>query len=553
MGSSRKRWSVASGLLLLAALCALLRPAGLVSAHANLVRSEPVAGAALDAAPRELLLEFSEGLDPAASSVVLLDSSGRTVADGPGEVDAEQAQLRLRLGALPKGSYSAVWQARSTVDGHVTRGTVGFSVGVPPAAETLLPPVGTPDPATALPQPLDALARWLSYLSVALLLGSLAFALLVRHGQGAPGSRRPEARPAAELASVWQRGTLLALVLSGAGGLAVATLLFGLATALEGGVGALGGRTGLLLALRLALGLLAGWLARRGRWAAGIGAAALALLTFSLQGHGAALGSPLLVVLSYLHILAMGLWLGGLLPLLFLLRRAPSEQWALPVARFSRLALLAVALVALSGLGLAWAHVGDAEALRATSYGRALILKAALLLPLLGLGALNLLLARRVSSGSDTKRAYAGLRRNLGVELMLGGLLLLAAGGLMGVAPAREALAASERLGLRQQATQDQVELTLLVAPARIGDNAFAVDVADGRGGAEAVPAEMLLRLSMAGHDMGVTQVALATQDGQRYVARGSYLAMAGVWQAELVLRRAGFDDVRATFALPLR
>src|SRR5581483_10966032 len=46
-------------------------------AHAILVRSTPSAGATLDAAPKALVLEFSEDLDPGFSTVQLLGSSNQ--------------------------------------------------------------------------------------------------------------------------------------------------------------------------------------------------------------------------------------------------------------------------------------------------------------------------------------------------------------------------------------------------------------------------------------------------------------------------------------------
>jgi len=33
-------------------------------------------------------------------------------------------------------------------------------------------------------------------------------------------------------------------------------------------------------------------------------------------------------------------------------------------------------------------------------------------------------------------------------------------------------------------------------------------------------------------------------------IKRGSYLSVAGPWQVEVIVRRAGFDDVRHTFEL---
>ena len=51
---------------------------------------------------------------------------------------------------------------------------------------------------------------------------------------------------------------------------------------------------------------------------------------------------------------------------------------------------------------------------------------------------------------------------------------------------------------------------------------------------------------------MGVLQTDTQTTDKQRYTSRGSFTSMGGRWNVEVVLRRAGFDDVRHTFSLDI-
>ncbi|MDQ2997610.1 MAG: copper resistance protein CopC/CopD, partial [Chloroflexota bacterium] len=165
--------------LLLALVLALLLAAP-VAAHANLLRSEPAAGALLDRSPPSLMLEFSEELDPSFSQAQLFDSQNQLVEPGPGEVDPTTPRvLRLILPDLPKGSYTALWRVRSSIDGHISQGSLPFGVGVAATGTTLIPPLGAPDPATLPPPPLDTVARWLNLVATALALGGLPFGLLV--------------------------------------------------------------------------------------------------------------------------------------------------------------------------------------------------------------------------------------------------------------------------------------------------------------------------------------------------------------------------------------
>ncbi len=165
------------------------------------------------------------------------------------------------------------------------------------------------------------------------------------------------------------------------------------------------------------------------------------------------------------------------------------------------------------------------------------------------LGALNLgILSRRLrASGNQLARPFG---RSVRAELALGALLLLAVGAMTSVAPSKTAWDAHERLGLMQEAKEGDVDLVLRVAPAQIGDNEFAVDVTDKRPGAQSAPSKVLLRFDMVGMNMGILQTDTQTTDKQRYTSRGNFTSMGGRWNVEVVLRRAGFDDVRHTFSL---
>jgi copper transport protein len=548
----------------------IMGPAGPVLAHANLVRSEPAAGAVLPQAPDTLLLEFSETPDPGFSSVQLLDAAAQVVVKGPGVIDPSNPKvLRLALGRLPDGTYSAVWKVRSKVDGHVTNGTVGFSVGLSSPPASLLPPPGTPDPATALPVPGDTLMRWLSYLAGAMAVGSQLFGLLVW---------RPAWRSGAEQAAGADADAtrlLKRLAWLGIGGLILVSLGSALVQAAQAGqgwppaalgaslLGLMAGRTGQMFALRLellvALSLVVSRLppagAGRARlWGVTAGLGMGVLLTFSLQSHGAALGSVLAIALDWLHLVAMAAWLGGLLPLVLLVgrtRRTRDIPLATIVPRFSALAIASVASLALSGLYSAFVHVRSWEALTSTSYGWAVIAKLGLFAILLCLGAVNLLvLSPRLSRAGRSIAPWLG--RSVRVEMGVGALVLVAAALLTGVSPAAEALQAQQRQGVLRTADIGAVKLAFRVAPAQVGYDEFGIDIRDARPGAANVEPQVLLRLTTLDADRGTTQVEARPGDGGRYTVRGSYFSTAGLWRVEVILRRSGFDDVRQAFDLPI-
>lgn len=533
------RMKVARALLGVLMLVLLALPAP-VYAHAQLVRSDPPAGAVLAQAPRAIVLEYTEALDPASTRVVLLDADGQVVAPGPGEIAADAPELlRLSLGSLPDGAYNAVWQARSAIDGHVTNGTLSFAVGAGARPASLLPAPGTPGPARETPPLEHVLLRWLNFAFAALVAGVPIFALL---------AWLPTLRTNADPATArLLRGLLLIAV----PGLVLASLAVAAVHALPDLAGALSGRSGVLLVIRL--GALAGLLAltprlvraARAPWAIAALLGATVLLTFALQSHGAATGSPIAIAADWLHLAAMAAWLGGLVPLLTLLARRRGEIRPV-VERFSNLALVSVLLLIATGIYSARLHVRTFEALAETTYGVTLLLKLLIFCLLLGLGAINMLLiVPRLPQASA--RPLRWLRHTVSTEVTLGMLVLVAAALMTAAAPAFEALEAQRRIGFIATARAADVRLRLLIAPAHAGENEFAVEVDDPRPGAHEVEPEVLLRLSMRDHTMGTIEVP-AEQAAGRYQARGSYLAMNGTWNVQVIVRRPGFDDVTATF-----
>lgn len=97
-------------------------------AHAHVASSDPAANAALAAAPAAVTIDFTETLEPAFSSIVVVDGDGKTVSDGRARVDAaNRKRMTVPLVALGAGAYQVKWVAVAT-DGHRTQGAYGFSV-----------------------------------------------------------------------------------------------------------------------------------------------------------------------------------------------------------------------------------------------------------------------------------------------------------------------------------------------------------------------------------------------------------------------------------------
>ncbi len=144
----------------------------------------------------------------------------------------------------------------------------------------------------------------------------------------------------------------------------------------------------------------------------------------ALTGHASSLGSHGVAMTSdVVHALSLSVWVGGLLVLLMhAVRNDPGTMRAVPV--FRTVATWAVALLAISGIGAAFARMSSFDQLWTTSFGILIMLKVVLLVLLLILA--RTIQTKVLGSGRDDRSA---LIRFGGIEA-----LLMAAAGGIGVA-----------------------------------------------------------------------------------------------------------------------
>jgi putative copper resistance protein D len=156
-------------------------------------------------------------------------------------------------------------------------------------------------------------------------------------------------------------------------------------------------------------------------------------------------GRPLLIALSCIHELATGFWIGGLPFLVLGLYRAKdiATQWYV-TERFSRMALVSVGFLVLSGTIMSVLYVGSWGAVLGTAYGVMVSAKALMLAALLLLGEVNFLLLRNTSK----ENALPRLRRLIEAEVGIGITVILTAASLTSQPPAVDQV--SETVTLQQ-------------------------------------------------------------------------------------------------------
>lgn len=600
--------------LLLLMVIGLITPCP-VAAHAYLQRAEPVPELVMPDPPPLLELWFTETVEPRFTEVILLDQRRHAIAGTRSEFSADRLSVKVTLPPLAEGAYTIGWKTLSTVDGHPARGFYTLTIGQAASAETTVPePVTRNEPSLAA----QALVRWLTFVGQAVLVGNLvvgpliilpalaaltgvvtaagaataavaAGGALTAGGAATDAAGRAGAGASREtlLSAVQRRRRLLnlvALVLLALS--AIDALLLQAATAFEVSIAeALGSpaftvlsttRYGLVWAVRagllLLLALVLFWPDQRRRdsrmagWLSGALGLAL-LLTTSLTSHGAANQSmPVLMTLvDWAHLVATSLWLGGLL-LLVVLVPLLSTSWSpsqrapflnAVVGRFSTLSIVAVMVLVVTGIFGALQQIDRLDALFTTDYGRALTAKILLLVPMVALGAVNLLrvkplLARALRSSAEAMSNLAELVRRASRllalttrgELLLGLLILVATGLLTSLAPTQQAPITN---GLRLNETADDLRIVLQVTPAQPGDNRIEV-MATHDGRPDEHIEKVLLRLTFLDQDLGESELQLAPIGGGRYVAQTRQFNVLGQWQAEVIVRREGEGDAQTAF-----
>jgi copper transport protein len=531
----------------------LLASGPAAGAHALLRDSEPADGASLDRAPRQVLLTFTERPEPQLSTVHVLDTAGRQVeAAKAAPVAGRPLQLVVPLGELPDGTYTVSWRVLSADDGHVTAGSFAFGVGEaasPAATATQTAPAGQGE----APSPLAVAGRWALYGGLVLLVGAAATGLAVFR-RTLPSAARP----------------LLAV----AAGLAVA----GLAARFVAEYAAVDAPLGDLLAsstgtglLRLAVGvavavvaatLLAdragvedgGGAARVEAWRLWlVGAAATAaMLLHVLAGHAAGPSSlrPLNLLAQWVHLLAVGAWIGGLVWLLAGLRGRERANQATMVVRFSKLAAPVLAVVALTGLARAVDLAGGWRGLLDSSWGRVLDVKVLLFLGLVALGALNryrIVPALRAEAGLADRLGV--LRRNVRGEVALAACVLAAAALLSQLPPGKFVAGQSAArpappppsVQVEGNDFATSVRLDLTVSPGTAGPNSFTAKLTDYDSGAVWPASRVALRFTPRDRpEIGGATLELARSGDGLWQGRGSMLSIDGPWVVVALVQAPG-------------
>jgi copper(I)-binding protein len=110
-------------------LALLSSTAGPASAHAFLKSASPAVGSEVSTPPAEVVIDFTEGVEPKFSTIMVQDGEGVRMDSGAAHlVGGVDTRLAVALKPLTQGAYKVVWHATAT-DTHKTEGSFSFTVG----------------------------------------------------------------------------------------------------------------------------------------------------------------------------------------------------------------------------------------------------------------------------------------------------------------------------------------------------------------------------------------------------------------------------------------
>lgn len=411
-------------------LASLALPAT-ASAHATMAAAEPAVQSRVDAAPGEVAIRFDQAVAIGAEPIEVLGEDGR-VHNGPPVTRDRGRVVAVPVSGLREGeSFTVRWRATSA-DGHTISGvyTVGIGIPAPPPTEA----VG----ASGLTWR-DDLARFGLFAALALVVGVLAFRLLVLPAEVPPALERRVHLLSTVAAFAAIDIGILGFVLRSQNALqlGLVDLLYGdlepFATGTRFGVAWMVTTFGFAVCAML---LVLAWTLDRTWLRLPVLALGLALLAaFPLSGHQATEPNATLLgqLADWAHLVAAAIWVGGLVMLAAVVWPTAPRLRRAAFLRFSRLATVLVAVIVLAGTYVSIERLPAFGDLWGTSYGRVLLLKVVIACTALAWGGVHHLVVRpRLERGEP---GGGRLGRSLAGESAVAMGVLLAAAVLVNGSP----------------------------------------------------------------------------------------------------------------------
>lgn len=561
--------------------------------------------------PSTISIFFSERPDPKVSYIHVEDTGGHRVDNGDFKITGQndrEATISLDTGMIKDGVYSVSWSAFSLDDGHIAKGT--YVVGVGSIAESTIEPTSGSQQ-TELFSPVLAIIKAPIIVSEVIILG-FAFSQLYiwrDFNRIGIGSR----------IYLLSKGKMRAIIVASSTTLIVlstAYILFQAAVITEADASYFDylsvlffqTNNGIVWILRIISCLVLlfsvylysipvskkpdnnGVSNKKSNFILFI---MLVTVSFFMAinssiSHSSAVTSwsQIGIIVDFVHAVIVSMWIGGLafisyvfFPNIKNITKIISEKTGetykrqtvelLILARFSILATISIGLISITGLFLAWLHISTVDELLTSDYGRTLLVKLSIAVPVIVFGGYHQFWINRISkirydekdNGQDPNvknsrlKVPSSLKSTIKIEAILM-LFILAAASLLTVTspPSRDHQTthadSSDVQKLKSvhgnylQTHEIQgVPINLFISPFIVGFNNFTVNFLGEEQDVSKV-SNVFIEFKKSDLSLNPINAQLQKSNNTSYSSFGGYLSQPGSWDVKITVQRSGFYDI---------
>lgn len=553
--------TLAAAVILTVLVSASFLPAA--SAHPYIEETIPSTSQNAPIGTTEVIISFSESIDIDFSEISVLNDKGERIDNRDVAYHHKDLALVVTTPPLESGVYTVSTKVLSKVDGHLVPGVFLFGVG-----DVMIDPkqrLDIKESAELIFLP-EATAKFLGSMGQTIIVGAVVTAFAVWGTQNKQYIKEALGRVEKihHRRLVQLTGAGLLLVLSSVVAVMVTQMI-----RLEASLGdIIQTQFGVIWLARIALTivLFVTWFVMNrygtapSKMLVMLGAALVMMMTHSISGHGAATEMVSAVALDYAHNVVAGIWIGGIIYILFglipTLSGCPEEKrermcLAL-IPKFSMIFIISVGVVIVTGPTLLWMLESDTGLITESLFGKLIILKIAIASVMVGLGALiQYNVQRKAEREIYTSRKisiYNKLKKTLKIDVALGILLLVVVALLTnGTLPAGEIKSIDsyeEFSGLRLTEFSENAKFKIEITPFSTGENLITV-LASQTDGAKLYDLDRI-KVKLSNPAAGVPPIEVVMEPVQRTDSRDDAVrfqgegifGFAGQWLVEVEAQR---------------
>lgn len=315
----------------------------------------------------------------------------------------------------------------------------------------------------------------------------------------------------------------------------------------------------------------------------------LFIATSSATSHSSSLAtwSQLGILADFVHSVLVSIWIGGLMYIFYVLFpnvipiskgisdkvhqiiAQPKSILLLILSRFSVISTICVGVVGITGLSLAWFHIQNTDELLLSDYGRTLIVKLSLVLPVVILGGYHQFWISRIikvfgfgqveeyeASNTNFNQRFSSVKKTIKIECILAASILCAAsvltvtnppGAMQNNEATRTNFSADMPPAMQDEFVRtletQRVPITFVISPFVTGFNNFTVNFF-GENESIGQVSNVSIEFRKSDLSLGPIFAKLSKNNETSYSVNGGYLSQPGQWDLKIIIQRSNLYDL---------